>query len=102
MANVTIEHKSNVHDQKKISHRIFYPDGIERILTMKRYQWDWVSKLEQNNMPFNETLVAAIELSEEFPSEKGYNFDVLENTTFMLLIGMKLIHEEKAPKSNDR
>jgi hypothetical protein len=91
------------HEVKKRyrSHRIVYPDGIERILTLPAYQWDWVDIAEDNGYAFNDILGTAMSLAEEFPSGKGWNFDVLDSTRYMILTIYKKIYGEERNLSND-
>ena len=99
MVDISIRYNNKLEQEKLKSHSITYPDGIQRILTMKQYEWDWIEVAERNNYPFHELIGEAIGLSLNHP-RKGYHADILENTRFLLMITMKLIHEEKHPVSN--
>jgi len=102
MNDISISYNKLSDREKSISHLLAYPDGVSRILTMKQYQWDRIEVAERHNYPFFELLGAAIELSEEFPSQRGFNCDILDNTQFMLYMVAKAVHEESYPPLNDR
>lgn len=102
MLDISTKYNEFSDQEKLVSRLISYPDGVQRILTMKQYQWDWIELGERQKYPFPELLQAAIELSEEFPSERGYHWDILDNTRFMLRMVAKAVHEETYPPLNDR
>ena len=100
MVDISIRYNKSADREKSISYALDYPDGIRRILTMRQYQWDWIEVAERHRYPFAELLGAAIELSQEFPSKVGYQADILENTKYLLMITMKLIHEDQHHVAN--
>jgi hypothetical protein len=99
MSDISIRYNKVSDREKVVSHLLNYPDGVKRILTMKQYEWDWIEVAERHNYPFWELLGAAIELSQEHP-RRGYQADILENTRFLLMITMRLIHEDKLTVAN--
>lgn len=79
--------------QKPVSHVILYPDGIYRVLTMLPYQWEWVTEAERNGYAFNDILREAMGLAVDFPSGKGFHFDVVDCTRYMLMTINRIIYE---------
>ncbi len=102
MSEVSIKYNRRSDQNKRISQAIIYPDGRSRILTLKACEWPWVERAEKHGYPFNGILHEAIGMAYEFPSEHGYDYDVLEQTHRMLRVIQGLIHEESSPAQNQR
>jgi hypothetical protein len=96
-----ILNRTSVSDNKKISRVILYPDGIQRVLTLKKYEWEWVNIAVNNGYPFDEILDAAQILAFEFPSGNGSSKDILADTRMMLRVIMEGLYEDQFPVAND-
>lgn len=102
MADISIRYNSKADREKLVSHVLTYPDGVQRVLTMKRYQWDWVPLAEEHGYGFQDILREAMGLARNFPSRHGYQYDVLDSTKYMLWVINGMIQGKSHKASNDR
>lgn len=101
MIDISIRYNSKADREKQISHVITYPDGVQRVLTMKRYQWDWVPLAEENGYGCQDILREAMGLARNFPSAHGYQHDVLDSTKYMLWVINGMIQNSQNRFAND-
>lgn len=98
---VAITHKAPSGPARDSTSKLIrYPDGVHRILTMRAFEWERVRECELAGYPFYEVLDAAQILANEFPTEKGYEADVLANTRYMLMVISSGLYEERMGVTN--
>lgn len=93
---------SSLEDRKVVSKLIRYPDGMHRILAMQIFEWNRVTEVEAAGYPFDEILDAALIMAEEFPTQRGYEADVLDKTKYMLMVIVTELYQERMNVSNAR
>ena len=101
MHEIRISYNVLANREKPIAHLVRYPDGVDRILSMRPDEWDRAALAERHNFPFYGVLGEAIGMAHEFPTEKGYDHDVLSQTHRMFRVIAEIIEREKCQVSND-
>lgn len=100
MREITISYNILANRKKPIGRLIRYPDGVDRILSMRPDEWERAALAVRHNFPFNEVLGEAIDLAHEFPSSSGYDADVLEQSRRMFRVIWQMIEGRKRQAAN--
>jgi hypothetical protein len=79
---------------EKRSELLRYPDGSTRLVTMRTWYWDALPDLQINGFDLSDLLECAQNLAAEFPSGRGYEFDVIDSTAYMIRSTYRRLVEE--------
>ena len=93
--------KDLAYTDRQIQKIIMFPDGQRRMLSMSQWYWDTAEEVNENGWPFFELLGGAITLAKKYPSTKGFEADIHEETCRMIRTAYHGLCDERTKIVND-
>jgi hypothetical protein len=84
-----------------VTRTIKCPDGERRLTSMSLWYWKSADMLHNNHYPFDDLIESAFKLTDEFPSDRGFEADLRDNLKLMIRMSLEGHWQETCLVSNN-